>query len=200
MPDVLAFADVLNAPGFHLVGHDWGGLVAWGVAAAFPNRLQSMAVLSTPHPDAFAAAFRTDPDQQRRSNYFKLFNVPNHAAEKAFLADNAKLLRNAYVGKLPETRVDRNVRRFSEEGTLTAALNWYQAADFQKNALGSIHVSTTYIWGGQDQALGEVAALATARYVTGPYQFERLNRRSHWLLEECPDDISKLVLESAKDE
>jgi pimeloyl-ACP methyl ester carboxylesterase len=196
--DAVGFADAVEVPRFHLVGHDWGGAVAWNVAAKHPERLNSLTVLSTPHLDALSAALNTDPDQQRRSSYFQLFRAPNHAAETALLADDAKLLRDAYVGKLSAAEVDRNVQRFSEEGTLTGALNWYRANALGGDPLGSIAVPTTYIWGDQDQALGEVAALATAKYISGPYRFERLNGKSHWLLEECPDTVSTLILNRVK--
>jgi len=56
-------------------------------------------------------------------------------------------------------------------------------------------VPTLYIWGSQDLALGATAAIETAGYVTGPYRFEKLEGRSHWLLEEIPDQVSALVLE-----
>jgi pimeloyl-ACP methyl ester carboxylesterase len=196
--DISALADALHAPRFHLVGHDWGGSLAWTTAAKNPSRLLSLTVLSTPHLDAFLAALRNDPDQQNRSSYFTLFRAPNHQAETELLADDAKLLRGAYRGKVPAAEVDANVRRFSENGTLTAALNWYRAANLAADPLGPITVPTTYIWGDQDQALGEVAALATKNYVTGPYRFERLSGKSHWLLEECPDVVSKLVLDRVK--
>jgi pimeloyl-ACP methyl ester carboxylesterase len=196
--DVVGFADAVGAPRFHLVGHDWGGAVAWSVAATHPERLYSLTVLSTPHLDAFTAALNTDPDQQKRSSYFQLFRAPNHAAETALLADDAKLLQGAYVGKLSPAEVDRNVRRFSEDGTLMGALNWYRASTLGQDQLGSVTVPTTYIWGDQDQALGEVAALATAKYVSGPYRFERLNGKSHWLLEECPDTVATLILNRVK--
>ncbi len=199
--DVVGFADALDTPQFHLVGHDWGGAVAWKVAATYPKRLRSLSVLSTPHLDAFAAALRTDPKQQELSGYFALFTAPNHAAEKALLADDARLLRGAYMGKVPAAEVEANVRRFADDGTLTGALNWYRASALGSSGseIGPITVPTLYIWGDQDQALGEVAALATAKYVSGPYRFERLTGKSHWLLEECPDEVSRLVLAEVKE-
>ena len=192
--DTVGFADALGAQQFHLVGHDWGGAVAWSVAAAYPKRLKSLSVLSTPHLDAFAAALQTDPKQQQLSAYLQLFQAPNHAAETALLADDSKLLRGAYAGKVPAAEIEANVRRFCEDGTLTGGLNWYRAMNFSKSEIGPITLPTLYIWGDRDQALGEVAALATAKYVSGPYRFERLNGKSHWLLEECPDEVSRLVL------
>jgi pimeloyl-ACP methyl ester carboxylesterase len=61
--------------------------------------------------------------------------------------------------------------------------------------IGKINVPALYIWGSQDLALGETAAIDTARYVSGPYHFKKLEGRSHWLLEEVPDQVSELVLE-----
>src|SRR5581483_10449471 len=91
---------------------------------------------------------------------------------------------------------NENVRRFSEPGVLTAALNWYRAldrgADFR---IGNIPVPTLYLWGSDDLTLGRTAALAAANYVTGPYRFEELAGRSHWLLEEVPDVVHRLVEE-----
>lgn len=121
--DALGFADFFGAQRFHLVGHDWGGAVAWVTAAHGPERLTTLTVLSTPHPDALSAALQSDPDQQKRSAYFQLFRARDHAAERALLADDAKLLRGAYMGKVPVADVDANVRRFEGDGTLTAALN-----------------------------------------------------------------------------
>ena len=196
--DTVGFADALNAQRFHLVGHDWGGAVAWRVAAAYPKRVLSLSVLSTPHLDAFATALRTDPKQQQLSAYFQLFQAPNHAAEAALLADDAKLLRGAYQGKVPAAEIEANVRRFCQNGTLTGGLNWYRAMNLSNSEIGPITLPTLYVWGDQDQALGEVAALATEKYVSGPYRFKRLNGYSHWLLEECPDEVSRLLLEQVK--
>jgi pimeloyl-ACP methyl ester carboxylesterase len=190
--DILGFADSLGAKRFHLVGHDWGGAVAWATAAHAPDRLLTLTVLSTPHMDALSAALQSDPDQQKRSAYFQLFRAPDHAAEKALLADDAKLLRGAYGGKVPEAEVNSNVRRFEQNGTLTAALNWYRAMNLAK-PLGPVSVPAMYIWGDQDQALGETAALTTQKYCSGPYSFERLYGKSHWLMEECPDEIVELL-------
>jgi len=190
--DALGFADFLGAKSFHLVGHDWGGAVAWAVAAAEPQRLLTLTVLSTPHPRAFSAALKNDRDQQTRSAYFQVLTAPDGGGEKYLLADDAKALRAAYVGKVPEPAVDSNVRRFNEGGTLTAALNWYRAMPLNRPA-GSVTVPTLYLWGDRDQALGRTAALGTAEFCTGPYRFEILAGKSHWLLEECPHEVVTLL-------
>lgn len=191
--DVLGFADGLDAKRFHLVGHDWGGLLAWRAAAAHPERLLSLSVLSTPHPDAFREALAGNPDQMRRSKYIGLFRAPGHLAEMALLTLHARGLRAAYQGKLSQAQVTSNVSRLASVGALTAALNWYRALDLQLRT-GTVRVPSLYIWGDQDVALGETAALATARYVKASYHFERLAGRSHWLLEDSLAEVSSLLL------
>ena len=196
--DVVGFANALGCQRFHLAGHDWGGAVAWAAAAAHPQRLLSLSVLSTPHLDAFADALKTNLKQQAMSAYFLLFRAPFHAAEKVLLAADAKALRGAYAGKVPAAEVEANVQRFVQGGTLTGGLNWYRAGGLSSGAIGPISVPTLYLWGDQDQALGEQAALDTANHVSGPYRFERLSGKSHWLLEECPDEVATLVLARVK--
>jgi pimeloyl-ACP methyl ester carboxylesterase len=194
MEDIEGFAQALGGGArFHLVGHDWGGLIAWPYAAHHPGRLASLCVLSTPHSNAFVEAIRSDPDQQRMSAYIKVFRQPGHVAEQVLLKDGARKLRAIYGGKCAASYVEDNVARLSEPGVLTATLNWYRAMD--NKLLGSpIETPTLYVWGSDDQALGSTAAKATAKYVTGPYQFAMLEGASHWLPEEIPETIAGLLL------
>ncbi len=192
--DVLGFADALGAERFHLVGHDWGGAVAWAVAAQHPGRLRSLAVLSTPHLDAFAKALAHNADQKVKSAYMALFRAPGHAAEKMLLAFDAKVLRGIYQGKPPSAQVERNVQRLQQDGALTAALNWYRANTFELG-LGPVKVPTTYLWGDKDIALGEAAAMDTRTYVQAEYRFVRLTGVSHWMVDEVPEQVSRLLLE-----
>ena len=190
--DVLAVADALGAERFNLVGHDWGGAVAWAVAGGHAERLRSLTVLSTPHSEALTAAIRSDPDQQARSAYMLLFRADEGVAETWLLADDAAKLRGVYQGKVAPEQVEAIVGRMRAPGALTATLNWYRAmAD--NPPVGSIIVPTLYIWGSDDQALGRTAALATARNVEGSYRFEALEDRSHWLPDECPETIIALL-------
>jgi len=191
--DVLGFADQLGTEAFHLVGHDWGGIVAWAVGAARAQRLLSLCVVSTPHPDALRAALATDGDQKRRSWYIALLKLPKPIPEWLLLAANARALRGAYKRKVPREQVLENVRRLREPGALTAALNWYRALTL-KTTIGPVAAPTLFIWGSNDQALGRYAAMSTAQYVTGPYQFEMLDGASHWLLAEHPSTIARSLI------
>jgi pimeloyl-ACP methyl ester carboxylesterase len=190
--DVLAMADHLGWSRFDLVGHDWGGAVAWWTADAHPDRLRSLTVVSTPHPAALGAALRTDEDQQLKSQYMR--DWQSRSTEKLMLADNAAALRRIYDGQVPPSHVDEYVARLSEEGALTAALNWYRAGRPDGKA-GPITVPTLYVWGTEDVALGSTAALDTARWVSGPYRFEMLEDVTHWVPEQAAEELTGLLLE-----
>ncbi|MFI7100544.1 alpha/beta fold hydrolase [Streptomyces sp. NPDC050161] len=194
--DALAFADSQGAGRFHLVSHDWGGLVAWALAAAHPDRLKSLTVLATPHPVALGREAAKGTDQYKRQDYVRLFRTPGGVAEETLLADGAAWLRAAYGGKVPTALVDANIRRLSEPGALTATLNWYRAPEETLVVpAGRISVPTLYMWGSEDIALGRAAAEATAEWVDGPYRFETLEGVSHWLPEEVPDRVNPAIVE-----
>lgn len=193
LSDIEGFAQKLaGGARFHLVGHDWGGLIAWAYAAHHPDRLASLCVLSTPHSEAFRTAIRDDPEQQRMSAYIGVFRQPGHVAEQALLKDGARKLRALYADKCPKVEIEENVARLSEPGALTATLNWYRALD--NKLLGApIATPTLYVWGTEDQALGASAARATGQHIVGPYQFEALEGYSHWLPEEAPESVAALL-------
>ena len=194
--DALAFADSQGANRFHLVSHDWGGMVAWALAGAHPERLKSLTVLATPHPDALNRAAATDATQHDRLDYVRFFRRDDGAAERALLADDAARLRAAYAGQVPEALVDGNVRRLSAPGALTATLNWYRAPESVISIpAGRISVPTLFLWGSEDTALGRGAAESTGEWVDGPYRFEALEGASHWLPEEVPDVVAPKILD-----
>ncbi|MFF8791133.1 alpha/beta fold hydrolase [Streptomyces sp. NPDC015125] len=194
--DALAFADSQGAGRFHLVSHDWGGMVAWALAGAHPERLKSLTVLATPHPDALNRAAAEDPAQHHRLDYVRFFRRDDGAAETALLADDAARLRAAYAGKVPAALVDGNVRRLSAPGALTATLNWYRAPESVISVpAGRITVPTLFLWGSEDTALGRGAAESTGEWADGPYRFEALEGASHWLPEEVPDVVTPKILD-----
>ena len=198
MGDVTAFVKILDGgKPFHLVAHDWGGIIAWSYAAANPTQLLSLSVLATPHTQVLMELKKTDPEQKKKSAYIDVFRMPGHIAEKMLLSDDAKKLRASYQGKLPPAMEQENVMRLSEPGVMTAVLNWYRALDLDLQ-VGDIDVPTLYIWGTHDLALGVQAAEGTAARIKGAYTFEKLAGRSHWLLQEAPDEITPLVLAHLK--
>ena len=193
--DVFGMAEALDADGFHLVGHDWGGIVAWAAAAAKPERVFTLSVLSTPHPRAYLDALPRSV-QGLRSLYIGLFALPM-VPEFLLGAGGGAGLRRMLAGSgLPSDSVETYTRAMSEPGALSAALNWYRALrPGLARGVGPVNVPTLYIWSDGDVALGRAAATATGRYVTGEYRFEVMEGVSHWIPELEPDRVSELLLE-----
>ncbi|HEY3672127.1 MAG TPA: alpha/beta hydrolase [Acidimicrobiia bacterium] len=195
--DVFGFADALGADRFHLVGHDWGGFVAWYAGArdgaADVARLRTLTVVSTPHPVPFGAAMHSGGDQAERSSYIDWFRSPD--AEAGWLADDAALLAAAHAEHPADARAEYR-RVFTADGgaALTGGLNWYRANRFDAPE-GVITAPTLYVWSTDDVALGREAAEGTAAEVTGPYRFEVLDGVSHWIPEVAPDALNALLLE-----
>jgi pimeloyl-ACP methyl ester carboxylesterase len=191
--DVLGIAETLGAREFHLIGHDWGALVAWHVAAHHPDRVRTLTIVSVPHPRPFADARRSDPDQQQRSGYIATFREAD-APEELFLDNDAAVLRLAVAEAGPEI-ASEHVRVLTEPGAMTAALNYYRAWDDALDRLGPVSTPTLFVWSTDDVALGRAAAEATKDWVTGPYRFEVLEGLSHWIPEVAPDELSRFALE-----
>jgi pimeloyl-ACP methyl ester carboxylesterase len=195
--DVVGFADALGAERFHLVGHDWGGAIAWQVAGRHADRVATLAVLSTPHPLAMgeALAGNLGGDQQSRSSYFAMFREPG--SEHGMLANDATTLRMVFVATgMTEAEAQVYVDALGTPEALGAALNWYRGADLTLlDGLGPITSPTLYVWSTEDPALGREAAEATGQHVAGPYRFEVLDGVGHWIAEQVPDRLDALLLD-----
>ncbi|MFD8214338.1 alpha/beta fold hydrolase [Streptomyces sp. NPDC059697] len=191
--DVVAISEELGWAAFDLVGHDWGGAVAWWTAHAHPGRVRTLTVVSTPHPGALATTLRTDQEQRKRSHYM-IDWCDTSTTEERMLAHDAQELRDLYAGKVPHDSAEAYVRHLSQPGALTAALNWYRAGR-PDGAIGVIDVPTLYVWSTEDSAFGPAVAQETGRWVNGPYRFETLQGVSHWVPEEAPETLSRLLLQ-----
>ncbi|MBM0238712.1 alpha/beta hydrolase [Micromonospora sp. ATA32] len=192
--DVVALLDALGAPSAHVVGHDWGSLVAWHLAARHPERVRTLTAVSVPHPAAMAHALATDPQQKARSSYIALFRKPGRA-EKVLLGLNATALRKLLSGVGDATRVARYAGPMREPGALTAALNWYRAMS-RSDLAGTepVRVPTTFVWSDKDIAIGRTAAQACADHVTGEYRIVELSGVSHWIPDQAPQPLAEAIL------
>ena len=192
--DAAAVLDALGVARAHLVGHDWGAIVAWGLAAAHPERVRTLTAVSVPHPAAMGHALATDPRQKMKSAYIALFRKRG-TAEKVLLAWNGATLRKLLSGVGDAEAVARYAEPMREPGALTAALNWYRAmtgADMK--AVTPVGVPTTFVWSDKDVAIGRTAAQACAAHVTGDYRFVTLPGVSHWIPDEAPGPLAEAIL------
>ncbi|MGY1637765.1 alpha/beta fold hydrolase [Geodermatophilus sp. SYSU D00742] len=189
-------ADLMTAmdvPRADVVGHDWGANVAWALAAWHPDRVRSLTAVSVPHPSAFTAAWRSDPEQQERSAYIRLFWQEGRA-EEVLLAEGARRLRRMFGDAVPAEAVDEYVAVLSAPGALTAALNWYRAMS-SSTPVDRVEVPTTFVWSDGDVAIGRSAAGGCADCVVGDYRFVELTGVSHWIPEQAPEALAGAVLD-----
>jgi pimeloyl-ACP methyl ester carboxylesterase len=197
--DVVALAAAAGAEvpeRFHLVGHDWGGAVAWMTAARHADRLASLTVLSRPHPAAFRRAFRDDTDGQRhRSRHHQGFLDPR-TGPKLLEDGGRRLRRNLEQAGVPPAHATEYLSVLGEPAALEAALAWYRAAAGNLAAMDApaVTVPTLYIWGDRDATVGAAAAHGTADFVTAPYHFEVLAGVDHFATDERPERVSELLV------
>lgn len=192
--DVVALADTVGVERFHVVGHDWGGAVAWQLGATRPERLRSLSVLSTPHPAAMLRAVLRS-DQFLKSWYMLSFQPPVIPERFLRSAAGQRFFAKQLSGSgLPAEEVAECLDLIRSDAA-TAMLNWYRALPLAKpGGPGRVSVPTLYVWGEKDLALGRAAAELTRRWVSGPYTFEVLPDANHWLVSEAPEAVTAAIL------
>ena len=198
--DIAALIAAFGAERAHVVGHDWGGGVAWTLATVHPEVVDRLVVLNCPHPAVMQRALRSNWTQIRRSWYIFAFQLP-WLPEWAFSRDGAKALRDALrrSAKRPDTfseaDLDEYARAFAAPGAATAALNYYRAALRSRLPAAKIKAPTLLIWAQDDFALGmELTRGMDDLFETTP-RVEYIPDTSHWVMEERPEVVNRLLLE-----
>jgi pimeloyl-ACP methyl ester carboxylesterase len=191
--DAVALLDAAGVERAHLVGHDWGGAVAWVLAGRHPERVASLTVLSTPHPKAFQAVMWRST-QGLRSTYMAFLQVPG-LPERLALSRDARRARRALTRTgLPPAQVERYVARLAEPGALSAMLGWYRGVAASRGyGAGRTRVPTTYVVGRRDPFFTHAAMRRTRDFVLGDYRLVELDA-GHWLPELQPAEVAAAVL------
>jgi pimeloyl-ACP methyl ester carboxylesterase len=193
--DVLALVDASGADKVHLVGHDWGGGVAWAFATLHPERLHTVTSLTTPHPRAMAASM-VRSNQLLHSWYMLFFQLPA-LPEMGFTRMEKTNRRALARSGLNDDAIERYVTPMQEPGAARGPINWYRALPLSKPLRGKVTVPTLYVYATKDMFLGRAAADLTGKYIDAPYSYEVIEGATHWLPEQNADTVAQLVVEHA---
>jgi pimeloyl-ACP methyl ester carboxylesterase len=188
--DVIGLLDALEIDKVILVGHDWGGLIGWQIAALSPQRVERFVAMSTGHPTAIA---RAGILQHLRMTYVLGFILPG-IAEHTLRAGDWFLMRQ-FTGE--PGQVENWKRDLSAPGRLTAALNYYRAnlnLSFP-HSYPRVRVPVMGLWSDRDPALGERQMRDSAHYVDGEFRFERIRDADHWLQLTAHERVNALLLD-----
>ena len=197
--DAVAWIDAAGAPRAHLVGHDWGAVVAWMVANDAPDRVDRLVICNGPHPGALLAAWSRPSRQWLRSAYVAFFQLP--ALPEWLLTAGDFALWRWVLARDPlrppsADEVDAAVAALAVKG-LTGPLHYYRAARRRAAAvrarLRCVPAPTLVVWGTRDRYLGPALAVPPAAWASA-VTVRWLPDASHWVLRDAPDAVADAVL------
>ncbi|MFL6784960.1 MAG: alpha/beta fold hydrolase [Sphingomicrobium sp.] len=208
--DIFALVEALGLRQFALVGHDWGGAIAWGAALRGDPRLTGLVIINAPHPVIFQKSLIEDPDQRAASQYISAFR--SRMFEKAVQAMGFEALfeksfsRHVDVALIPETERRQYIADWAQPGALTAMLNWYRASkvivpppgvalslpQWLLGAFPKVKVRTLVIWGMRDVALLPIQLEGLDKLVED-LTIIRLSDAGHFVPWEAGDEVARAL-------
>jgi pimeloyl-ACP methyl ester carboxylesterase len=197
-----------------LVGHDWGGVVAYPLVNRYPELFEKLIIINAPHPDVFARLLSKNQDQQTSSQYVLAFRRPGF--EERLLADDcAALLGVIKTSDMEFTEDDKIIylEGWQQPGAITGGLNYYRGAgsapptegekisefsiEGRQNEPVMINIPTLVIWAEGDTALTVHNLVGLEEFVPD-LTVKRIPKASHWVVNEQPDVINKMIREFIK--
>ena len=208
--DIFALADALSIESFTLVGHDWGGAIAWGAALRGDPRLARLAIINAPHPLIFQKSLIESAEQRAASQYINAFRL--HGFEKIVERMGYEKFFEKSFGRyvdltiIPDAEKRQYIAEWSQSGALTAMLNWYRASrlfvpppvvtipipDWVLGVFPNVQVPTLVIWGMRDKALLPIQLDGLDRLVED-LQIVRLPDSGHFAPWETPDPVAQAL-------
>ena len=197
--DVVDLVGTEGGGSAHVVGHDWGALVAWDLARRHPRLVDRLGVVNGPHLTAFRETLRSNPDQMRRSwyaAYFQIPRLPEWTAKRRDFAFWVRALRDASPGTFTHADVERYREAWGREGAPTAMVNWYRALVRYPDdpPRERVTVPTLIVWGEDDRALVPGLARRSLDYCERG-RLERFPDATHWVHHEYPERVAGLLVE-----
>ncbi|MDC0835202.1 alpha/beta hydrolase [Geitlerinema sp. CS-897] len=208
--DVRGLISALGYRHAHLVGHDWGGAIAWHFAQKFPELLDRLAILNAPHPQTFTRELVGNLDQFRRSWYVFALQIPT--LPEWLIQNNLKnfvtnIFRDNAVRKGAFSREDTEIYRAALEkpGVLQAIVQYYRQLMTPQSWLktwtrspATISVPTLVLWGEDDSFLSKTLTEGLDKLISGPFQLKFVSQCGHWIQQEVPQTVNRELLEFFK--
>lgn len=199
--DVVHLMEALGYSKFRLVGHDWGGVVAWTVAALYPQRIEKLVILDAPYPAVFSSVLRSNPAQRRKSSYiftFQLLFLPERMLSKENWQRLVGMMqKTSPPGTFTPSDFERYRAAWSQPGAITAMLNWYRALlrrPFSLPANQRLPMPVLILWGAKDFALGLELAQASLPFCANG-KLVVLDDANHWVQHEKADQVTPMLIE-----
>jgi pimeloyl-ACP methyl ester carboxylesterase len=197
--DVIGLIDAAGEEQACLVGHDWGGVIAWWIAIHAPHRLQRMVVINAPHGAAMRQQLRRHPAQWLRSAYIGWFQLPR-IPELVTRLGRGRLLvwalqRSSRPGTFTPTDLESYREAWSQPQALRAMLNWYRALmrmPPRRPTSRPVTVPTLLLWGANDIFLGREMARASIEQCQQG-QLVMFEEATHWVHHEHPVRVNALL-------
>lgn len=188
--DLVGLLDALGVAQAQVVGHDWGAVIGWQLAMRHPERVARYVALSVGHPLAYA---RGGVEQKLKGWYVLMFQLRGLAERLVTRRDWAWF--RAFTQQPGEAA--HWIRRLSRPGRLTAAINYYRAnlAIVFPRAYPPVTMPVMGVWSDGDRFLTEAQMTDSARYVQGPWRYERVAAASHWLQLEAAERVNRLLID-----
>ncbi len=196
--DIIGLLDAAGHRQAFIIGHDWGGIVAWYLAAHYPRRVARASILNVPHPAVVARSLWHVPDQLLRSWYILFFQVPG-LPEWLLRRRNWRwgaqaLRRTSRPGTFGAAEVARYKVAWAQPGAVTAMVNWYRALRLSAGARWPrIGVPVQIIWGKRDAFLNaRLAKISLAQCQNGRLHY--FPNATHWVQLEEGEAVNALLL------
>lgn len=203
--DIVDLIRVLGKEEAIIVGHDWGGVTAWFLAAIHPQTCEKLVILNAPHPNAYTSKAKHSLRQLQKSWYVFFFQTPN-IPEEVLSRENFSFLKKMLLESFSKKDVltDEDLRAYERAwaipGAMRAALNYYRAnlnpsILFAEEArpFPKVKSPTLVIWGEKDVALSKDLIIDTEKFVDAPCIKKYLPNCGHWALLERPKLVSKMI-------
>lgn len=211
LADVAGLIDAAQCSSVHLIAHDWGAIIAWAFAMRKIRPLEKLTILNCPHPGPAGREFKTNPAQRRKSWYMTFFQLPwipewvlgrkNYRPVSGMIYSSA-----CDKSKFPPEVLAVYQQNAAQPGALTAMLNYYRAAIrgggfLRQRKLGYpvMDTPTLMIWGEEDVAICKEMSYGTERWVKD-LTIRYLPGVSHWVQQEAPDKVNKILTAWIKEE